>query len=222
MEGTGIDPVYAAMVDRVDTNIGRLLDSLDHWNLTGNTVVLFASDNGGLATVTNNTPYRLGKGHLYEGGVRVPFIVRWPGHIEPGTTSVNPTISEDIFSTILDIASLEVDEAVKIDGRSLVPDFNSEGPNKDSIALHWYYPHYSPQAKSPSAAILLGHYKLIEFYDPPAVELYNLAEDIGETKDIALTFPDLRDDLLDRLHVWLRSTNPIMHTSNPAFDTDSQ
>jgi arylsulfatase A-like enzyme len=218
--GTGIDPVYAAMVDRVDTNTGRLLDALDRWDLAENTVVIFASDNGGLAKVTNNRPYRLGKGYLYEGGIRVPLIIRWPGHVEPGTVSATPTISEDIFSTILDIAAVKFPTGKIIDGRSLVPDFSFEGPAPDSVPLHWYYPHYSPQAKRPAAAIRYGSYKLIEFYDPPTVEMYDLKADIGETNNISESFPDLRDKLLDRLHTWLDQTEPIYHTPNPAFSAE--
>ncbi len=217
LQGTGIDPVYAAMVDRVDTNIGRLLDSLDSWNLSENTVVFFASDNGGLATVTNNSPFRMGKGHLYEGGLRVPFIVRWPGHITPGSVNECSTISEDIFATILDISKANMKADVRIDGRSLVRDFHLAGPAPDTIALHWYYPHYSPQAKRPGAAIRFGPYKLIEHYDPPGVELYNLTEDIGETNDLSQVMPQRKEMMLGQLHQWLEAVEPIKYTMNPAY-----
>jgi arylsulfatase A-like enzyme len=215
LQDTGIDPVYAAMVENLDYNVGRLLKQLDKCNLTGNTVVIFTSDNGGLAKVTDNAPYRLGKGHLYEGGLRIPLIMRWPGHIKPGSQSANLAISEDIFATIVDIANDGINKTGHLDGRSLAPDFSGE-VNTD-IAIHWYYPHYAPQGNKPGAAIRSGSYKLIEFYDPPEIELYNLAEDIGETVDLSKKMPAKSKELQDRLQQWFKSIDPIMHTPNPEY-----
>ena len=138
------------------------------------------------------------------------------GNIVPGTISENPTISEDIYATVVDIVGDRAKPNSPLDGRSLVNDF--DGRRSDTtINLHWYYPHFSPHGNRPGAAIRSGDYKLIEFYDPPVVELYNLREDISETNDLAETEPELRDKLLDDLHTWLRSMSPIMHTMNPDF-----
>jgi arylsulfatase A-like enzyme len=214
-ENTGIDPVYAAMVESVDQNVGRILASLDDLGLSENTVVVFASDNGGLERVTDNRPYRRGKGHLYEGGIRVPFIMRWPGHIIPGSASENRTISEDIFTTILEIAGLnilgqETLAGAGTDGRSLVADFSLE-KLATQADLHWYYPHYGI-GQDPGSIIISGNYKLIEHYDPPRVELFNLSEDISETTDLSKTMPGKKEELLLKLHQWLESVDPIMHT----------
>jgi arylsulfatase A-like enzyme len=124
LKGTKIDPVYAAMVESVDSNIGRLLQRIDNLKLDKNTVVIFASDNGAVDKTSDNAPFRKGKGHLYEGGIRVPFIMRWPGKIKEGTISDNPTISQDIFPTIVDIIGPKAQMGTLFDGRSLVPDFN--------------------------------------------------------------------------------------------------
>lgn len=229
LDGTVIHPVYAAMVESVDHNVARLLQALDDLNLADNTVVIFASDNGALDVegvfdgegfpVADNSPFRSGKGHLYEGGLRVPLIIRWPGVIKPGRVSENLTITEDLFATIVDIAGDKAMPGSPLDGRSLVSDFDSESSDI-YIDLHWYYPHYSPHGNRPGAAIRSGDYKLIEFYDPPTVELYNLNDDIGETRDISESFPGMKRELLDKLDNWLKRTNPVMHTMNPGYKGD--
>ena len=213
VKNTKIDPVYAAMVESVDQNVGRVLETLDELGLSDNTVVIFASDNGGLESVTDNRPFRRGKGHLYEGGIRVPFIMRWPGHIQPGSVSENWTISEDIYTTIVDIAGQKAVGGANLDGRSLVVDFGGEklGQQPD---LHWYYPHYGI-GKDPGSIIISGDYKLIEHYDPYRVELYNLAKDISETTELSEVMPEKKKELLQKLHQWLGSVDPIMHTRNP-------
>jgi arylsulfatase A-like enzyme len=216
VDGTGIDPVYAAMVESVDQSIGRILLSLDELGLEDNTVVIFTSDNGAMESVTDNSPFRRGKGHLYEGGLRVPYIMKWPGHIKPGSASHNPTISSDIYATIIDIVGPTTTPGSPLDGRSLMKDFKGETAVSD-FNLYWYYPHYSPQQNMPGAAIRSGDYKLIEFYDPQKIELYDLANDIGETHDLADSLPELKDNLLEELHKWLASTNPIMHSLNPEY-----
>ncbi len=216
IKGTKIDPVYAAMVESVDWNIGRVLETLDELGLSDNTVIIFTSDNGALESITDNSPFRCGKGHLYEGGLRVPLIIRWPGHIEPESINKNPTISSDIYATIVDIVGNKAEPGSIIDGRSLVNDFKGETTDTN-IDLHWYYPHYSPQGNMPGAVIRSGDYKLIEFYDPKKVELYNLRKDIGETHDLSDSLPEVKDKLLDNLHTWLSRMDPIMHTMNPDY-----
>jgi arylsulfatase A len=162
--GTGIDPVYAAMVEKVDENIGRLLDRLDELGLSNNTVVVVTSDNGGLETVTDNGPYRRGKGHLYEGGIRIPLMIRWPGITKPGTVSQNRTISMDIYTTFLDIAGVDHDTIAGLDGRSLLKDFSAT-TMAIQPDLFWYYPHYGI-GQDPGSIIISGKYKLIDHYDP--------------------------------------------------------
>ncbi len=214
LKDTKIDPVYAAMVESVDTNIGRLLAKIEELGLDKNTVVIFASDNGAVAGTSDNSPFRAGKGYLYEGGIRVPFIVRWPGHIKDGSISENPTISQDIFSTIVDISGSNVKIDDPIDGRSLVPDFSQEISSQD---LFWYYPHYSPQAKIPGVAVRSGAYKLIKFYDPEKVELYNLDEDIGEENDLSEKMPKKVEELSNKIEIWLDDSKTIRHTLNPDY-----
>ncbi|MBS3771504.1 MAG: sulfatase [Bacteroidales bacterium] len=216
-----INPVYAAMVESVDINVGRLIEKLDEWDLSENTVVIFASDNGALdkmgdKRVADNRPYRSGKGHLYEGGLRVPYIMKWPGHIETGSVSETLTQSEDIYATIVDIAGVKAHANTPIDGRSLVSDFTDE----DKVELHWYYPHYSPHGNKPGATIRSGKWKLIEFYDPKQVELYNLQKDPGENNDLSEEVPWKVQELSGKLHQWLHGMNPIMHTMNPEYEKD--
>ncbi len=214
LKDTKIDPVYAAMVESVDFNIGRLLGKVKELDLDKNTIVIFASDNGAVAGTSDNSPFREGKGYLYEGGIRVPFIMRWPGHIKVGSVSENPTISQDIFSTIVDISGSNVGIDNSIDGRSLVPDFSQKLNSPD---LFWYYPHYSPQAKTPGAAIRSGDYKLIKFYDPEKVELYNLSRDIGEKYNLSEKMPQKVKELSNKIETWLDDSNAIRHTLNPDY-----
>ncbi len=209
-----IDPVYAAMVERVDQGLGRILGALDELGLTADTVVIVASDNGGLEEVTDNRPLKRGKGHLYEGGIRVPLIVRWPGRVPPGSVCDTPTLSEDLYATVTDIAGPATAPGKPLDGRSLKGELSGAG-RIGPRDLHWYYPHYSPQAKAPGAAIRSSQWKLIEFYDPPRLELYNLEEDIGETRNLAEKEPCKVRELADRLHKWLEDDGAIMHRPNP-------
>lgn len=214
---SSINPVYAAMVESVDLNIGNVLETLEKLELEEKTVVIFASDNGAEVDIADLSPYRSGKGHLYEGGIRVPFIMRWPGHIQPGTVSDVPTISEDIYATIVDIAGKETTPGESLDGRSLVNDFSDKEVESEEVDLHWYYPHYSPQGSNPGAAIVSNGYKLIEFYDPEKVELYNLKEDPGETHNLSNEMSSKILELQGKLRKWLHDANPIMHTYNPLF-----
>ena len=217
LQNTSINPIYAAMVENLDDNVGRLMQVLEDNYLTDNTVLIFTSDNGALESVTDNSPYRRGKGHTYEGGIRIPLIIRWPGHMPPASLSQNLTISEDIFATIVDIAGAGNKPGSIIDGRSLMSDF--KGVTQNDIELHWYYPHYAPQGNMPGAAIRSGSYKLLEFYDPEKVELYNLEKDIGETENLAEQMPEKKAELLDKLHQWLEEVDPVMHTTVEILDS---
>jgi arylsulfatase A len=206
-----INPTYAAMVESVDDNVGKLVKFLESNNLIKNTVIILASDNGGLEEVTDNYPYRRGKGHLYEAGIRVPLIMRWDDKIKPNTWTENRTISTDLFYTIKDISGQK--GMIDMDGRSLLPDFDLKNQSNKERKLFWYYPHYGIGG-DPGSIIISGNYKLIEHYDPYKVELFNLDTDRSENHDLASSFPQIKNELLEELHNWLKSSNPIMHTQN--------
>lgn len=208
----GQSAVYAAMVETVDRSVGRILDRLRELDLDERTVVVIASDNGGLASVTDNAPLRAGKGHLYEGGIRVPLIVRWPGHGVPGSLVDEPVTNADLYPFMTRLANLDAERFPAPDGRDL--GILIESGAWQPRELIWYYPHYSPQARSPGAAILSGGYKLIEFYDPPSVELYHLDSDIGEQRDLSAQEPRKAEQLRLLLNTWIDENVPIRHTSN--------
>jgi len=196
---------YAAMVETMDTSVGRVLAKLDELGLSENTVVCFTSDNGGLSTSegspTSNLPLRGGKGWLYEGGIREPYLIRWPGVTEPGSVCDVPVVSMDFYPTILDIAGLPLRPEQHLDGVSLVPLLKQEG-DLARDTLFWHYPHYSNQGGIPGGAIRVGDYKLIERFEDGRVHLYNLADDIGERHDLAEQMPERVDAMRRRLHDW--------------------
>lgn len=208
--------VYAAMIENLDRNIGRVLDTVDQSGLADHTIVIFTSDNGGTTRATDNSPLREGKGYLYEGGIRVPMIVRWPGVTLPGAQIDAPVISQDVLPTVMEMVAGPgwVPDLV-LDGQSLVPLLTGRG-TLDREALYWYYPHYSPQAKRPGAAIRLGSWKLIENYDPPGFELFNLGTDLGEEHDLAERRPEKVAALKARLDAELEAAGTRLHRANPA------
>ncbi len=215
-----INPVYGAMVENLDGNVGRLLHTLRKLGLDQDTLVVFASDNGAVRKYTDLGPYREDKGHLYDGGLRVPFMMRWPGRIAEGTICHIPTISQDVFPTVLEAVGTGR-PAQKIDGRSLWTDMRSPGTDAP-VDLCWYYPHYSPTAKRPGMAIRSGSMKLIAFFDPPRVELYDLARDPGETKDLSAEEPEVVRRLNQKLNRWLVQCDPELHTLNPRWDPQAR
>lgn len=216
------DPVYAAMIQSVDEGIGRILKRLDELNIADRTVVFFMSDNGGLVyegkrmePVTSNLPLRGGKGHVYEGGIREPMMVRWPGVTKPGTSCDVPVTSVDFFPTILEIAGVSHTGAV--DGASFVPLLKGRNrPVHD--ALYWHYPHYSNQGGKPAGAIRRGDYKLIEFYEDGRLELYNLRADLGERNNLAAREPERARKLHEDLKRWRDSVSASMPKPNPGYD----
>jgi arylsulfatase A len=208
---------YAAMIQSVDESVGRVCAKLDELGMADRTVVIFMSDNGGLANVTSNAPLRAGKGTLYEGGIREPMIVRWPGVAKPGTTSDEVVISVDFFPTILEMAGVapDPDPTHVLDGVSLVPVLKQAGrPARE--AVYWHYPHY--HNTTPGGAIRAGDWKLIEYFEDGRVELYNLREDLGETKDLAAAMPDKTAELRKKLAAWRTSVGAQMPTLNPDYD----
>ncbi len=210
--------VYAGMVEAMDQAVGKVLDALDRLDLTRETIVFFMSDNGGLSTSeghpTSNLPLRAGKGWLYEGGIREPMIVRWPGAVKAGSVCDEPVTSTDFYPTMLDMAGLPPAPQQHLDGRSMVPLLRQQSPQK-ARALYWHYPHYGNQGGSPGGAVRLGDYKLIEFYEDHRVELYSLRDDLGEKKDLAAAMPEKAAQLRRMLHQWRSDVGAAMPTANP-------
>jgi arylsulfatase A len=207
--------VYGAMVERVDWNIGRLLQTLHDLQLEEQTIVIFTSDNGGSQHGTNNAPLREGKGYMYEGGLRIPLIVKWPGQTAAGSVTDAPVISHDLFPTICNMIE-GAQSGPALEGRSLTPILTG-GAEFPERMLFWYYPHYSPQAGQPGAVVREGNYKLIHHYDPERLELFNLADDVSERHDLSSILPDKAQALDDKLTAWLQQVNAKMHTPNPEY-----
>ena len=209
--GPGLnDTRYGAMIEAMDRSFGKLLAKLDELGLRHNTLVVFTSDNGGFSGVADNRPLRAGKGYLYEGGIRVPLMVRWPGVIEPGRESAEPVISMDFSPTLLEIAGVSGRQQVPSDGTSLVGLFQGrQHLRRDAIYFH--YPNYAWHGDNRlGAAIRRGAYKLIRNYDDQSVELYNLVEDMSEKKDLAAAQPGLAHSLDRQLGRWLEKTGAAM------------
>lgn len=196
---------YAAMVQNLDENVGRILDHLDRRGLASNTAVIFFSDNGGYINqqVTDNYPLRSGKGSLYEGGIRVPLIVRWPGVTRAGSASNQRVCSIDLYPTILEAAGLRGDAAqnAAMDGRSIASLLRNPSATLSRDELFFHYPHYYPTT-TPVSAIIGGEWKLLEYLEDGRVELYDLAADPSETRDLARENSAMADKLRARLHAW--------------------
>jgi arylsulfatase A-like enzyme len=202
--------VYGAMVEAMDEQIGRVLDKLEELGIDDNTVVLFMSDNGGLSTSegspTSNLPLRGGKGWVYEGGIREPFLIRWPGVTQAGSHCDVPVISTDFYPTILDMAGLPLKTDQHLDGVSLVPLLKGE-TKIDRDALYWHYPHYANQGGFPGGAIRMGDWKLIERFEDGRVHLYDLGRDIGEREDLASKYPERVEQMRNKLHAWYKEVD---------------
>ena len=198
------DPVYAAMIEDMDTAIGRFLKALDEAGLRDNTLVIFKSDNGGYSG--DNRPLRGLKGMLYEGGIRVPWIVRWPGKVKPGTTNATPVISMDCYPTLLEAAGLPPTPDHPLDGKSLLP-LLTQSPGFARDALYFHYPNYAFHKQNRlGSAIREGEYKLIKNYDDDSLELYDLTSDLSEKNNLATQSPALAKRLADKLDAWLRES----------------
>ena len=209
--------VYAGLIESVDDSIGRIMKKLDELKLTENTIVIFNSDNGGLISSTGvNLGLRAGKGSAYEGGVRVPLIVKWPGVTKAGSVCETPVISVDYLPTMLAMDGVAGSSKQPVDGESLVPLLKQTGAlNRDTI--YWHYPHYHPGGATPYGAVREGDLKLIEFYEDNHVELYNLKDDLAEKKDLAKTMPDQAAALRRKLQQWRASVGAQMPTPNPDY-----
>lgn len=220
-DGRVNNPTYAAMVEHVDDSLGRIMATLAELKLDENTVVFFLSDNGGLyktftgkgPAVMRNTPLRDEKGSLYEGGIRIPWIVRWPGKIAAGRVCNEPISTVDIWPTLADLSGVKC--CAQPDGVSLVPLFEGK-ESLDREAIYWHYPHY--HHTTPAGAIRRGDWKLIEYFEDNRVELYNVTRDISESQNLAMQHPDRAKAMRKQLAAWRKSVNAKMPTANPEFD----
>ncbi len=215
---------YAAMVQSMAECVERVIAKLERLELLERTVIMFVGDNGGLIggarnPVTHNIGVRAGKGSAYEGGVRVPFIVYWPGVTAPGSVCEVPVITCDFYPTFLAMAGLAGDPAhnANVDGESLVPLLRGAGKLARD-AIYWHYPHYHPGGATPYSAVRAGDSKLIEFFEDERVELYNLREDQAETRDLAAAMPEKAAALRAQLRAWRTRVGAQLPTTNPAYD----
>jgi len=217
------NPTYAAMVEHLDSHVGRLLAKLDELKLAERTLVVFFSDNGGLHKIytgrgswtTSNAPLRDEKGTLYEGGIRVPLIVRWPGVVKPRTVCTVPVSSVDFYPTLLELAGAQGDPKHVPDGESLMPLLKQAGSLKRN-AIFWHYPHYHHTA--PCGAVRQGKHKLIEFFEDGTLELYDLESDLGEKANLAAKLPEKAAELRKVLAAWRQRVHAKMPTPNPNHD----
>ncbi|WP_430809555.1 MULTISPECIES: sulfatase [unclassified Carboxylicivirga] len=211
------DPEYAALIYSMDESLGRILKTVEEIGEADNTVVIFFSDNGGLSNrgfnprrvATSNYPLRAGKGHLYEGGVREPMIVKWPGTVAAGSVSKEVVTGTDFFPSILDMAGQQLKPRAHQDGVSFMAALRQQNAPTSERPIFWHSPVDRPHATGDSncTAVRKGRYKLIEFYDTNTVELYDLSSDLGETKNLAAELPEVRDQLLKLIHDWRREVN---------------
>lgn len=232
-EGKGVttldqyNAAYASMLFALDKNIGRLIVHLKEKGLYENTSIVFTSDNGGLSTLSKTMrqkaptavlPLRAGKGWLYEGGIRVPLLIKPSYYSGEARVSTEPVIGHDFYPTFLSIAGIGLDKNNPVDGVDLSPILN-ENKSLDREELFWHYPHYHGSAWTPGAAIRQGDWKLIEFYESNTLELYNLSDDISEKNDLSLQYPEKVVALEDRLHELQKSMNANTSEINPNYDS---
>jgi arylsulfatase A-like enzyme len=213
--------VYAAMIENMDLNIGRIMDKIEALGLADNTIIVFTSDNGGLSTAegspTTNGSLKAGKGWLYEGGIRVPFIIKWPGVIKAGQVSEIPVNSVDIFPTLYKAIHKKTLLKKASDGQDIVGLLlNKRNPNVRP--MFWHYPHYSNQGGKPGAAMILNGFKLILNYEDNSTELYNLKSDIGEYHNIASENKEMTIGFKRMLDQWLKDNKAKFPVPNPAYN----
>ncbi len=229
------NPRYAAMVESVDESVGRIVDKLDELGVADNTFLVFFSDNGGVGTITSMAPLRGSKGMLYEGGIREPLIVRWPGHTEPGSVSDVAVIGTDFYPTLLEISGAARPDQ-PVDGLSLVPLLENVAggrANRSPVpqpfadrALYWHFPAYLEGGRTigtwrttPAAAIRQGDFKLLEFFEEGRLELYNLAVDVGEQHDVSASLPEKTSELHELMQSWRQSVGAYVPSElNPEYD----
>ena len=218
------NPVMGAMIETMDDGIGRILARLEDYGLSERTIVIFYSDNGGFEQLQAQDPFRGGKAMIWEGGVRVPLAIRWPGVVEPGSSSDALVISDDFFPTVAEIVG-EENLSEDIDGLSLMPLLTQAG-SLDRDTLYFHYPHFHHLGFKPAGAIRQGDYKLIEWFEGSiagegkAVSLFNLVTDPGETTDIAEQHPEMAQRMLEKLRAWRKDVGAAEMTINPDYDPE--
>ncbi|MEY2880007.1 MAG: Arylsulfatase, partial [Verrucomicrobiota bacterium] len=222
---TQTNPIYAALVESIDDSVGAVMKRLAELKLDAHTIIVLTGDNGGLSGTVNatgwrpgptrNDPLRLGKGSPYEGGVRVPLLVKWPGVTAPGSVSAVPVTSVDYFPTLLEAATGA--PARGIDGESIVAALKG-APRLARDTLYWHYPHYHPGSATPYSALREGDWKLLHFFEDDHVELYNLKTDLSEKTDLAASDPQRATALRAKLDAWRTSIGAQLPTKNPAHD----
>ncbi len=234
-EGTPADgkqnnPAYAAMVETVDAGVGKIMNKLDELKLTGNTIVIFFSDNGGVGGITDMSPLRGSKWMLYEGGIREPMIVKWPGKVDPGTRCDIPVTGVDYYPTFVKIAGIRKPSGLILDGKNIVPLFTGKNKYKKR-EIFWHFPAYLQASKNllpgliwrttPVSVIRKENWKLLEFFEDGHLELYNLEEDIGETNNLAAQKPGKSKSLHKKLLKWREKVNaPVPIELNPEYDPE--
>ena len=211
---------YAAMVQSMDESVGEIMQTLRELGLEEDTIVIFTSDNGGLSTKpgevrpTSNEPLRAGKGWLYEGGIRVPLVIKWPGMTKQGSACYDAVISCDFYPTLLQMTGLEPMPLQHLDGTSLVPLLRGKETLKRD-ALYWHFPHYHGSGARPSGAIRSKDFKLIEYFEDGQIELYDLLNDLRESNNLAKEMPKKARDLLEKMQEWRAAVDAKMPVENP-------
>jgi len=218
------NPTYAAMLEKLDDSVGGILDKLDALKLTENTVVIFTSDNGGTIhhAITSNAPLRGGKTEVYEGGLRVPLLVRWPGKVRAGATCDVPVVSMDLPRTILALSGAQPGAGEFCDGEDLAPVLADSRQELRRDALFFHYPHYHDYGAKPAGAMRAGDWKLIEHYEDGALELFNLRDDPGETKNLVTENPAKVKQLHERFTAWRKDVKAKMPAPNPQSDKKAE
>jgi arylsulfatase A-like enzyme len=210
------------MVEAMDMAVGKVIAKLEELKLRDSTLIIFTSDNGGLSTSegwpTSNAPLRGGKGWMYEGGIREPLVVVWPGVTKPGSIIATPVSSPDFFPTLLDAAGVNKPEGLHLDGVSLRQALDGSASGR---ALFWHYPHYGNQGGAPSAAIRRGDLKLIYWYEDQRIELFDLTKDLSETKNLAQEQTDKVKSMLAELNQWQQQVGAKFPINNPRFTADN-
>ncbi len=213
-------PTYAAMVESLDRSVGGIMETLAALGLRENTIVVFTSDNGGLSTAeglpTSNLPWRAGKGWAYEGGVRAPLIVAWPGRIPAGTVSDLVITTPDFFPTLLELAGLPAEPSAHVDGRSFAPMLQDPWTRLPERPIFWHYPHYSNQRGRPHGAVRGGRWKLIEWFETGRTELFDLETDPGESTELSQVQPAMTASLLQQLRDWRSQIGAKLPQPKPA------
>lgn len=223
------NPVYAAMVENVDINIGRLLKTIDKLKISKNTIVVFTSDNGGIRSISSQNPLRAGKGSYYEGGTRVPYIVKWPNTIKAGSINNTPIVNLDFFPTFMEILNVKLPNKI-LDGKSILPLL--KGNRMEDRPLFWHFPIYLDaydQSKDdgrdplfrtrPGSTVLFENWKLHHYFEDNALELYNLESDLGERNNLANSNPEKAQELYKILDTWRKEVYAAVPSAlNPEYD----